>query len=244
MGETARKRRQSESRQPVGTAVVTSSPAGSGTPGAALAKLGCVDPAAMLRQLERSTVLENLEGLIGEAVGELAQIFGPAERRAVAKMVDEMDAADDEVGVQAEADARGGARDGRAPRGRRGGEGDPPPEEDTEVSNDEAEEAGVAGGGRRAVTSPTGSRVVAGELAAADWAPLQEEARRLATAKKKEGEESAQRWREPAVARAAAAAAAAAAAGQPGQRGKKRAKTNEADRKNEEYALPARRKPR
>ena len=32
---------------------------------AALAKLGCVDPAAMLRQLERNTVLDYLEGLIG-----------------------------------------------------------------------------------------------------------------------------------------------------------------------------------
>ena len=41
--------------------------------------------------------LENLEGLIGEAGGELAQKFGPAERRAVAKMVDEMDAADDTI---------------------------------------------------------------------------------------------------------------------------------------------------
>lgn len=73
---------------------------------AALAKLGCVDPAAMLRLLERNTVLDDLEGLIGEAVGELAQIFGPAVRRAVAKMVDEMDSADDEVGVHAKAEAR------------------------------------------------------------------------------------------------------------------------------------------
>ena len=78
------------------------------------------------------------------------------------------------------------------------------------------------------MTAPTGSRVVAGALAAANWAPLLEEARRLATAKKEEGEASAQRWREPAVARAAA--------GQPGQTSKKRAKANEADRKNEEYA--------
>lgn len=69
------------------------------------------------------------------------------------------------------------------------------------------------------MTAPTGSRVVAGALAAANWAPLLEEARRLATAKKEEGEASAQRWREPAVARAAAAAA-----GQPGQTSKKRAK--------------------
>ena len=206
---------------------------------AALAKLGCVDPAAMLRQLERNTVLEDLEGLIGEAVGELAQIFGPAVRRAVAKMVDEMDSADDEVGVQAEAEAKA-RREVEATRAAEletaerlaaaeAGTEIIPQEEDTEESDDAAEEAGAAGGGRRAVTAPTGSRVVAGALAAANWAPLLEEARRLATAKKEEGEASAQRWREPVVARAAAAAA-----GQPGQTSKKRAKANEADRKNEE----------
>ena len=119
-------------------------------------------------------------------------------------MVDEMDSADDEVGVQAEAEARA-RREVEATRAAEletaerlaaaeAGTEITPQEEDTEESDDEAEEAGAAGGGRRAVTAPTGSRVVAGALAVANWAPLLEEARRLATAKKEEGEASAQRW--------------------------------------------------
>ena len=85
---------------------------------AGLEKLGCTDPAAAARQRERLTVLEDLEGRIGETAGALVGLLGPAARRMVIEMVSEMVAAADVAGDQAVVEAA--ARDVRGGVGGRG----------------------------------------------------------------------------------------------------------------------------
>ena len=85
---------------------------------AGLEKLGCTDPAAAARQRERLTVLEDLEGRIGETAGALVGLLGPAARKMVSEMVSKMVAVADVAGDQAVVEAA--ARDVRGGVGGRG----------------------------------------------------------------------------------------------------------------------------
>ena len=159
-----------------------------------LAKLSSVDHAALERQRERVAVLEQLEGGIGAAVGELVDLLGPAERRMVRSMVSKMDTAAGVTAEQAateEAAARQAADDGEG--GEERGEERVVAERGEDRATAEPER-----GPARSVPVPgmEGSHVVVGELAAADWAPLLAAARASATAALEQGMVRAADWRE------------------------------------------------
>ena len=164
---------------------------------AGLEKLGCTDPAAAARQRERLTVLEDLEGRIGETAGALVGLLGPAARKMVSEMVSKMVAVADVAGDQAvvEAAARDEAEEvcaaaladaDRAAAVAAGGA------EEGVMGDDDDDEGGWTA---QAVAAPMGGFVAVGELAAADWGGLFEKARKSAEDDLAAGMYQAEVWR-------------------------------------------------
>jgi len=166
-----------------------------------LAKLSCVDFLTLERQRERQTTLEDLEGRIGEAVGELVACLGPKERKMVSEMVRGMvEVAEDTdvVGDQAQQEekeareaeeARVAAEQAAADHWAEAEAGrDLVPEDEGEVDEEEP-----ALGGK--VAAPTGGYVAAGELAAADWSKLLASALASAEKKVQDAQKRTETWR-------------------------------------------------
>ena len=148
-----------------------------------LTKLGRLNPLAAQRQRERATMLEELEGGIGVAVGELVDLLGPTERRIVRDMVAKMDKTEATVAEAARLAA--GDDDEAAPVPAGGG-----------VAAADSGERGRARLAESVAAQGAGAGyVVAGEIAAADWGPLLIAAREAAAGALAAAGETAADWR-------------------------------------------------